>query len=787
MDFRTALYQKRLYFDGGYGTLFEEMSGVFLPSEQQNLRAPEMVLSAHRAYLAAGCNILTANTFGINRDKYPAYREMIAAALSLAKEARGTREDVYIAYDLGPTGRMLAPMGDLAFEDAVALFAANVREAAACGADLILIETMNDCSETKAAVLAAKENSDLPIVVTNAYDEGGKLMTGADPLAMIVMLEGLGVDAIGMNCSFGPDAMLRLVDTFLTYSSLPIVTNPNAGLPAVREGKTVYLIDPDEFAADMRKLAEKGVAVLGGCCGTTPAYLAKTVEETQNIPLTVPRKKQFTAVSSYTHAVLFADRPVRIGERINPTGKPKLREALKTGNLEYILNEGIRQADAGADILDCNVGLPEIDEGETMERVVTALQSVTDLPIQIDSPSPDVLARAMRVYCGKPLVNSVNGKKESMEAVFPLIRRYGGTVIALTIDEEGIPDSAAGRFAIAEKIAAKAAEYGIEKKDLIVDPLCLAVSSDGESGKTVLESIRLLHEGGYKTSLGVSNISFGLPQRDLVNSAFFSAALLAGLDCAILNPFSEPMKNAYFAATALSGKDSGCAAYIAYAANAAPAPATQAPSGGPSLRAAIEAGLSGEARRGAIEALKNASPLQVIDSEIVPALAAVGEQFEKKTLFLPQLLMSAEAASAAFGVVREKLPKGQSESERGVILATVRGDIHDIGKNIVKVLLESYGYTVFDLGKNVEPAAVLDAVRRHHCRFVGLSALMTTTVPAMEETVRLLHESEPETRVMVGGAVLNPEYAAMIHADAYAPDAMGAVHLADEFYGVRRG
>ena len=527
MDFRTALAGKRLYFDGGYGTLFEEMTGVFLPSEQQNLRAPDVVLSAHRAYLDAGCDILTANTFGVNRVKYQNYKEMIAAAMSLAKKARGDLEDVYIAYDLGPTGRMLSPLGDLDFEEAVSIFAANVKEAVSCGADLILIETMNDCYETKAAVLAAKENSSLPIVVTNAYDESGKLMTGADPLSMIAMLEGLGADAIGMNCSFGPDTMLRLVDTFLTYSSLPIVMNPNAGLPAVKDGKTVYMIDADAFSEDMKKLAEMGVGVLGGCCGTTPAYLAATVQKTWDIPLTVPQKKQFTAISSYTHAVLFGGAPVRIGERINPTGKPKLREALRSGDLDYILGEGIRQGDAGADVLDCNVGLPEIDEKEMMTRVVKALQGVTDLPLQIDSPSPEVLGAAMRAYCGKPLVNSVNGKKESMEAVFPLVKKYGGTVIALTIDEDGIPESAEGRFAIAEKIAAKAAEYGIEKKDLIVDPLCLAVSSDAKSGETVLKSLRLLHAGGYKTSLGVSNISFGLPRRDLINAAFFSAAVAA--------------------------------------------------------------------------------------------------------------------------------------------------------------------------------------------------------------------------------------------------------------------
>lgn len=783
-DLRGDLRTKRLYFDGGFGTVLQ---GMGLKSgeapEIWNITHPDEVTGVHRAYIEAGSNIITTNTFGVNRDKYENYAELISAALDCAENAVGGSE-AYIALDIGPTGRMLEPLGDLSFEEAVSIFASNVR-AAADRADLIIIETMNDCLETKAAVIAAKENSSLPIFVTNVYDRSGKLMTGADPAAMTAMLEGLGVDATGMNCSFGPDVMLEIIDRFTESSSLPLIANPNAGLPLVEDGKTVYDISAEEFADYMVRLAKKGVTVLGGCCGTTPEYIAATVKKTSSIPFRAPVEKNKTVVSSYTHAVEVADSPILIGERINPTGKPKLKEALRSGDFNYILNEGVRQSEAGAHILDVNVGLPEIDEAETMKKAVSALQAVTDTPLQLDSSSPAVLERAMRIYNGKALINSVNGEEESMNSVFPLVKKYGGTVIALTMDKSGIPESAEARLEIAERIARRAAEYGIKKKDILVDPLCLTVSSDSRSALVTLHALRLLRERGFKTSLGVSNISFGLPEREKINTAFFACALENGLNCAIMNPFSAGMTDTYYAFRALHGMDASCADYIGYASSSAPAPkaSPNAASGeAPDLEYAVINGMRDSAVAASLTLLETEAPIDIINNRIVPALAKVGKSFEEKRTYLPQLLMSAESASAAFEKIKEKMPRGENSDGRDVILATVKGDIHDIGKNIVRVLLESYGFKVFDLGRDVDPEEVCRRAAETGCRLVGLSALMTTTVPSMEETIRMLHERCPGVTVIVGGAVLNEEYAEMIHADKYCEDAMDTVRFAQSFY-----
>ena len=540
---------KRLYFDGGTGTVLQSMGLEFGKApEIWNIEHPEKIETLHRAYIEAGANIIKTNSFGVNRKKYENYRELISAAIAIAKRAAEGREDVYIAFDVGPLGSLLKPFGDMEFEEAVSIFSDSVRVAAEAGVDLILIETMNDSYETKAAVLGAKEAApDLPIFVTNVYDERGKLMTGADPEAMICMLEGLGVSAIGMNCSLGPDKMAELLPRFIKNSSLPIIVNPNAGLPSVTGGVTVFDCDKEKYAEVMRGMAELGAHILGGCCGTTPEYIKLLVEKTKNIPYTSIAEKNFTRVSSYTHSVTFDGAPVLIGERINPTGKPKLKEALRSNNIDYIVAEALGEEEAGAEILDVNVGLPEICEKEMMCRAIGAIMAVSDLPLQIDSSDPQTLAAAMRIYNGKPLVNSVNGKEEIMRAVFPAVKKYGGTVIALTIDESGIPDTAKGRVAVAEKIIAVASEYGIKKKDIIVDPLALSVSSDSESAKVTLTAIKTLTEMGIKTSLGVSNISFGLPMRDKINSAFFLLAMQKGLSAAIMNPYSEAMTDAYFA------------------------------------------------------------------------------------------------------------------------------------------------------------------------------------------------------------------------------------------------
>ncbi len=773
--------EKRIYFDGGAGTYLQARGlQPGTPPEIWNVENPDAIVGMHRAYLDAGCNVVTTNTFGINRDKYNNYEELIVAAVNCAKKATEGREDVFIAFDMGPTGRLLKPLGDLAFEDAVELFAANIRVATKCGVDLVIIETMNDSYETKAAVLAAKENSDLPVFVTNVYDESGKLMTGASPEAMIAMLEGLGVDALGLNCSVGPDKMLDIIDRFIENASVPIIANPNAGLPVVVDGKTAYNIDAEEFSDYMVQLAQKGVNILGGCCGTTPEYMQKTVEKTAGIEYKLPDFKEYTVVSSYTQAVTVGKKPVLIGERINPTGKKKLKEALKTEDLNYILNEGITQAEKGVHILDVNVGLPEIDEAKMMKKVVTELQAVTDLPLQIDTSDPKVLEDAMRYYNGKPLVNSVNGELESMEAVFPLVKKYGGAVIALAMDKSGIPETAEDRIAVAKRIIEKAKEYGIDKKDIIVDPLALTVSSEPNGAIVTLKAVKMLREMGIKSSLGVSNISFGLPKREIINSTFFANALENGLDCAIMNPFSEGMMNTYYAFNALHNLDTACSDYIAYADSIEDAKTVTITD--TSLENSIVKGMADMASKGAKQLLETVNPLEVINEHIIPALNEIGKAFEEKKAYLPQLLMSAEAATAAFEEVKKILPATQTETGRKVILATVKGDIHDIGKNIVKVLLESYGFSVIDLGRDVEPEIICKCAIENRCKLVGLSALMTTTVPSMEETISKLHSLDKDITVAVGGAVLNNEYADMIKADFYGPDAMDMVRFAEKFY-----
>lgn len=783
ISIKEKIKSGRLYFDGGFGTMLQSMGleGGQTP-ESWNLAHPERIISLHKAYLDAGCDVITANTFGINSQKYSNYRELISAAMDCAEKAISGYKDRYIAFDIGPTGRLMEPMGDLGFEEAVGIFSDCVKEAVINGADIIIIETMNDCLETKAAVLAAKECSSLPVFVTNAYDKSGKLMTGACPHAMIAMLEGLGADAIGMNCSFGPDIMLDIIDEFARYSSLPIIVQPNAGLPEVVNGKTVYTISADEFSEYMCRLCAHGATILGGCCGTTPEYIKRTIEKTSVLPFSLPEKKHITAVSSYTHAVVIDNEPILIGERINPTGKPRLKEALRSGDMNYVLNEAIKQADLGVQILDVNVGLPEIDEASVMRQTVLAVQSVTDLPLQLDSSNPDAMEGAMRVYAGKPLVNSVNGECAGMKKIFPLVKKYGGAVIALTMDEEGIPDTAEGRLEIAERIISTAESYGIPKEDIIVDPLCLTISSGKSNALVTLEAVKLIHSKGIKTSLGVSNVSFGLPQRDKINSTFFALALEQGLNLAIMNPHSKPMMDVYYSFKALHGLDDGCIKYIEYASNdsAQQAKAPDAPQN--TLISSIVSGLKDDSALICRDMLKDTPPLDIINKHIIPALNEIGIKFEKKQAYLPQLLMSADAATAAFEEVKRCIPPELKGDERAVILATVKGDIHDIGKNIVRVMLESYGFKVYDLGRDVPAEAVLDCVIKTGCRLVGLSALMTTTVSSMEETIKLLKSHDPSITTVVGGAVLNQEYADMIGADFYAKDAMDTVRYAEEFY-----
>ncbi len=783
MDILTLLKEKRIYFDGGTGTYLQER-GLKPGEKPENwcLEKPDVIENLHRAYYEAGANIVCTNTFGVNKDKFQNYEEIIKTAINLALNAKDGKEDRFVAFDMGPTGRMLSPYGDLEFEDCVELYAKNVRCAEGMGADLILIETMNDALETKAAVLAAKENSSLPVFVTNVYDAQGKLMTGANAKAMIAMLEGLGVDALGINCSQGPDTMENIVKIFAEFSSVPVIVNPNAGLPALVDGNTVFALGENEFASSMANLIKCGATILGGCCGTTPGHIEELKKATEHIPYSVPKSKNHTLVSSYTHAVEIGVSPVLIGERINPTGKKKLKEAIKTGDMDYILSEGVRQADKGVHILDVNVGLPGIDEAEVMKNTVKSLQAVTDKPLQIDSSNPQVLESAMRVYAGKPMVNSVNGKKESMDLVFPLVKKYGGVLIALTLDEDGIPDTAEGRVKIAHKMIDEAKKYGIDVKDIVVDPLALTISSDSKSASVTIETIDILTKEGINTSLGVSNISFGLPSREIINSAFFTQSLQRGLKCAIMNPFSDSMMNAYYAHNVLCGVDDNCSQYISYV-DGKEEVVTNSKVCDIDLKAAIIKGLKDSAVSVCADEIQRLSPMQIINDMIIPALNEIGEDFEAGKVYLPQLLMSAEAAAAAFNIVKQKIDKKSSEGADTVILATVKGDIHDIGKNIVKVVLESYGFDVIDLGKDVEPEAVCRAVSETKASLVGLSALMTTTVPAMEETIKLIKNTHPDTKVMVGGAVLTEEFSSVIGADHYARDAMDGVKIAKAVFG----
>lgn len=789
MNLRQKLATSIVYLDGATGTQLQSAGlplGV-LP-EEWNISRPEVVEAVNRAYFSAGSDIVLANTFGANVFKFgDRLEEVIAAGISCAQRAKHGFSDRFVALDIGSTGKLLKPLGDLGFEDAVAAFSRTVSAGAKAGADLVFIETMNDIYELKAAIIAAKETCNLPIFATLVFGADGKTMTGTSPEAAVALLEGLGVDALGINCSLAPSQTKPVVERILSVSSLPVIVKPNAGLPEVKDGATVFSLSAEEFAGDMKELVALGARVVGGCCGTTPEYIRKLVEKTSSILPKPVTAKNLTVVSSYTHARYFVDIPVLIGERINPTGKKLLKQALREDNMGYILNEAVVQAERGAHILDVNVGLPEIDEADMLSRAVCEIQAVCDLPLQIDTSDPVAMERAMRLYNGKPLVNSVNGKAESMQAIFPLVKKYGGVVIALTLDENGIPPTAEGRIKIAEKIIKKAKEYGISPNEIIFDTLAMAVSADGGAANAALGALSYIRrELGCNTSLGVSNISFGLPNRDFINSTFFAMALNSGLSAAIMNPNSQEMVKTYKSYLALTGKDESCLGYIDYATSVTVGEITPSQSSQTDVRAVrdlrycIVKGLRSEAAECAERELKDTPPLKLIDSQIIPALDEVGVGFENKTVFLPQLLMSAEAASAAFEVIKRGFSGGAESKKLKIVIATVKGDIHDIGKNIVKTILLNYGFTVYDLGRDVPPERVVEKVKETGAEMCGLSALMTTTVASMEETIKLLHEKCPGVKTVVGGAVLTETYASAIGADRYCRDAMATVRYAEE-------
>lgn len=783
-DIRERIKEGFFVLDCGMGTSLQ--SAGLSSGERSEIfgrRHPEIITAHHKRCYMAGADAVYANTFGIcgfdySHENVAALTESALLSANAAREemAAGGRE-LYIALDIGPTGKMLKPFGELAYEDAVERFAALVRAADPTLYDLIVIETMTDLCETKAAVIAAKENSDKPIFVTNVYGADGRMLTGGDPASAVVMLEGLGVDALGVNCSLAPHEMRDVVKRLSELSSLPIIAKPNAGLPDKVGDDFVYNVTPEDFAAEMTELVRAGATIVGGCCGTTPEFVSVLSSKLREMTFEPPTKKSYTAVSSFSRTVFFGDKTISIGERINPTGKKKLREALKLGDMGYITAEAVGQLEKGALVLDVNVGTPGVCERELMREAVTSVQSVCELPLQIDSSDPDALEAGMRAYIGKPLVNSVSGKEDVMCAVFPLVKKYGGLLVALTIDDSGIPSDADGRIEIAKRIIARAAEYGISQDNIIVDPLAMAVSAEPNAAKVTLECIKRLHEMGIKTSLGVSNVSFGLPERGTVNAAFLAMAMQNGLSAAIINPYSDETMRMMRAAEVILARDENCADYVRAAAVDAPA-RTIAEQGEPTLFHAIERGMSERAVELVEKALREREPLDIVNNDIIPALDKVGVDFENKRAFLPSLLTAARAASAAFDKIKAVMPK--KSGKYTVVMATVKGDIHDIGKNIVVTLLENYGYNVVDLGKDVSPETVVENAIKCDARLVGLSALMTTTLPAMKETVALLKERCPNIKTVVGGAVVNAEFAASIGADKYAKDAMETVRYAEE-------
>ena len=797
MEFRKLLEAPGpVILDGGMGTMLQA-KGLKL-GEHPELAAldhPDWLLDIHRAYAEAGSQILCANTFGTNREKLKrtgrTVEEVIPPSIAIAKEAAAGR--ALVALDLGPVGQLLEPTGTLDFETAVDIFAQQVRCAVSAGADLVMIETMTDLQECRAALLAVKENSTLPVLVSMTYEERGRTFLGHAPACAALTLEGMGADAIGINCSLGPREMPALVEELARWTNLSIMVKPNAGLPD--PGGAGYDITADQFAAAMAELTGLGVKCYGGCCGTTPEYIAKLCKALEGrtireVPRTVP-----AAVCSPVCAVPI-DRVRVIGERINPTGKKRMKEALLRDDVDFMLGQALEQTQAGADILDVNVGLPEIDEAGMMVKVVKALQGVTDAPLQLDSTRPEVLEKALRVCCGKAIVNSVNGDEETLDAILPLVKKYGAAVVGLTLDKEGIPRTAQARVDIARRILDRALALGIRREDVYIDCLTLTVSAEQEGASQTLEALeRVKKELGLKTVLGVSNISFGLPARPLVNQNFLTMAMTKGLDLPIINPNLEAMMAAVRCYHLLMNIDTDAREYIAAYANAdvstsitsgGNAPQSAAPAGERTLEQIVAAGLKGEAGPATRRLLETTDAMTVVDEILIPALDRVGADFEAGRVFLPQLIQAAGAAQAAFEVIRGRLsaqPGGEDTRKGTIVLATVKGDIHDIGKNIVKVLLENYGYPVVDLGKDVEPAAVVEAAKKHSAPLVGLSALMTTTLGSMEDTIRLLRAEQVPCQVVVGGAVLTPDYAKKIGADFYARDAKESVDVARQVIG----
>lgn len=784
-----SLFEKEfILLDGAMGTMLQkrglEMGGI---PEALNMTRPDMIEEIHREYVKAGADIVYTNTFGANRYKMKesgyTVKELVSAAVKNAKAAcKGS--DALVALDIGPIGQLLEPTGSLTFEEAYDMFLEQIE--AGSEADIIVFETMTDLLEIKAGVLAAREHSDKPVFCTMTFEQNMRTFTGCSVSAMALTLEGIGADAIGVNCSLGPKELYPVVEELAKWTTLPIIVKANAGLPDPLTG--TYNVMPQDFSEYMEKMLPLGVKVMGGCCGTSPEYIRALKELAGRFAYRKQTPSIPAAVCSATATVVI-DSPRIIGERINPTGKKKLKEALLNHDMDYILNQAVEQVRGGAEILDVNVGLPGIHEKDTMVQAVKELQGIVETPLQIDSTIPQVLEAALRVYCGKPIINSVNGEEKSLNTILPLAKKYGAAVVGLTLDEGGIPQKAEDRFRIAKRILERALDMGIPKENIFIDCLTLTASAEQEGVVETLKALRLVKtELGLKTVLGVSNISFGLPNRELINHTFLTLAMENGLDLPIINPNVLSMSGSVRAYRLLKGIDKNAKEYIeAYQSiNSADNKSVKTEQAEKKdLPYAIENGLKKEGAEITRELLKEKDSMEIVNEFLIPALDAAGDKFEKGKIFLPQLILSAEVAQTAFGVIKEEMGKsGVTSVEKGkIVLATVKGDIHDIGKNIVKVLLENYGYQVIDLGKDVDCQKVVDAALKHKVKLVGLSALMTTTLVSMEETIRLLRENRVDCKVVVGGAVLTASYAKEIGADYYAKDAKETVDIAKMVYG----
>ncbi|BBE30274.1 5-methyltetrahydrofolate--homocysteine methyltransferase [Tepiditoga spiralis] len=791
MHIKERIKNELLFFDGAMGTQLQK-KGLKLGTlpETLNITNPNIIKEIHELYIRSGAQIITTNTFGasefkLKRTEYTV-EEIVESAVKIAKSATGVQ---YVALDIGPIGRLLEPSGTLKFEEAYNMFKRQMIAGEKAGADLILIETISDLYEAKAAILAAKENTKLPVFCTMTFTEDGRTFTGTDPLTMVNVLEGLDVDALGLNCSVGPKEAIPIVEKIIKYSSIPVMVQPNAGLPEIENGETKYKITPKEFLTHMKKIVEMGAQIIGGCCGTDERFIKLMTKELKTVKPKKIKEKEFTAVSSYSKTVKIGETLKIIGERINPTGKKKFKQALRDKNLDYIIKEAINQKEEGADILDVNVGLPEINEEEIMIKVIKEIQSVMGLPLQIDSSDPKVIEHAVRIYNGKPLINSVNGKKESMEKIFPIVKKYGACVVGLTLDERGIPKKAEERVEVAEKIIKTAQKYGIHKKNILIDCLVLTASAQQEDVMETIKAVRMVKEKfNVKTTLGISNVSFGLPNRSILNKTFLAMALTAGVDAPILNPKKEEIKEIIYSYKVLSNQDKQSEKFIEKYSKVIQKKLNKEIKMQKEidLKQIIIDGLKDEAIEATKILLKEKKSMEIINEFLIPALDIVGQRYEKEEIFLPQLIRSAETVKKSFELIKEIILKSGEEKKVGkkILLATVQGDVHDIGKNIVKVILENYGYEIVDLGKDVPAQKIIESIKKENIRLVGLSALMTTTVKSMEYIIKEIRKNKLDCKIMVGGAVLNQKYTDMIKADYYVKDAQKAVEIAKQFFSI---